>query len=142
MVDKITEIQPDFQFINAIHPKAIISKHIKIGIGVVIVGGAIINPGSEIGDHVIINTKSSVGHDTVLDNYSSIGPGVTLGGNVTIGELSAISIGAVVRNNIKIGTNTVVGANSLVNTDLDDDVLAFGNPAKIIGKRNFGDPYL
>jgi sugar O-acyltransferase (sialic acid O-acetyltransferase NeuD family) len=142
LVDKITEIQPDFQFINAIHPKAIISKHIKIGIGVVIVGGAIINPGSEIGDHVIINTKSSVGHDTVLDNYSSIGPGVTLGGNVTIGELSAISIGAVVRNNIKIGTNTVVGANSLVNTDLDDDVLAFGNPAKIIGKRNYGDPYL
>ena len=89
MVNKILKIQPDFQFVSAIHPGAIVSNHAKIGNGVVIVGGSIVNPGAQIGNHCIINTKSSVGHDSILDNFSSIAPGVTFGGHVSIGKLSA-----------------------------------------------------
>ena len=133
---------PKFNFVNALHPFAIISKYAKIGRGVVAVAGSIINSGAEIGDHCIINTKASVGHDVSMLDFSSIAPGVTLGGNVKLGELSAISMGSVVRKNVTIGNNTVVGSSSYVHNDLKSNILAYGIPAKIIRSRNHGDTYL
>jgi acetyltransferase-like isoleucine patch superfamily enzyme len=43
---------------------------------------------------------------------------------------------------IEIGENTVVGSSSLVTKNLPDDVLAYGNPAKIIRTRNKGEKFL
>ena len=40
------------------------------------------------------------------------------------------------------GKNSVVGAGSLVTKDLPDNVLAYGNPAKIIRPREEGENFL
>ena len=142
IADDISGKIPNFGFVNAIHPAAVVSKYSEIGKGVVVVANSTINPGAKVGNHCIINTKSSVGHDVTLDDYCSIAPGVTLGGNVKVGELTAISLGSVVRNNVMIGRNTVVGASSYVHTNLDNNVLAYGTPAKVICQRIWGEPYL
>ena len=136
------QLCPRMHYINAVHPSAVISKYSKMGQGVVVVAGSVINAGAQIGNHTIINTKSSVGHDTVLRDYSSLASGVTIGGNVQIGELSAISLGAVVRNNIRIGDNTVIGSCSYVNQAIGDNVLAIGSPAVVINTREPGEKYL
>ena len=142
IVIKLLKDIPKFKFISAIHPSAVVSSHSHIGEGVVIIAGTIVNPGAEIGNHCIINTKASVGHDSKMKDFSSLSPGVTLGGNVNIGELSTISMGSVVKNNVTIGSNTVVGSASYVHKDLPDNVVAYGNPARLIRTRNFGESYL
>lgn len=142
MVDKIQGLLPDFQFVNAIHPQAVISEYVSLGTGVTVMAGAVVNPGTTIGDHCIVNTKASIGHDCDIMDYSSVAPGVTIGGHVTLGALSSLSIGAVVRNNISIGENTLIGAGSLVLQNFDDDVTAYGHPARTVGKRTLGDPSL
>src|SRR5579883_845255 len=42
-----------FSFVNAIHPSAVMARTSKLGTGVVMVAGAVINPGSAVGDHTI-----------------------------------------------------------------------------------------
>ena len=48
------------------------------------------------------------------------------------GELSFISKGTTIIRGIKIGRNVTIGAEAVVIDDILDNVMAVGNPAKII----------
>lgn len=52
--------------------------------------------------------------------------GVTIGNNVFIGMQSTILKG------VHIGDNVIIGANSLVNKDIPSNVVAAGNPSRVI----------
>ncbi len=54
------------------------------------------------------------------------------GAPVTIGSDVWVGAGAIILPGVKIGSRTVVGAGSVVSRDLPDDVLAVGNPCKIL----------
>ena len=142
MFDKITSISSKFEFVNCIHPSAIIGKNVTIGKGTVIMAGVIINSSATIMEHCILNTNSLLEHDCVMNNFSSLSPGVNTGGNMVLGNGSAICIGVTVVEDIKIGDHTVIGAGSLVVDNLPDEVVAYGTPARIIRKRKVGNSYL
>lgn len=69
----------------------------------------------------IIRKNDSTGYQT------STKP-VTIGDNVWIGGNSIILPG------VTVGNNVTIGAGSVVTKDIPDDVLAFGNPCKVIKK--------
>lgn len=86
----------------------------------------------EIGNNVLIGpnvTISTVNHPIKVEdrikNLLQI-ENVTIEDNVWIGSNSVILPG------IKIGKNSVIGAGSVVTKDIPSNVLAFGNPCKII----------
>ena len=139
---KIQDILPDFKYVNAIHPHAVIGAKVRIGKGVVIMPGVIINTQSKIDDFCILNTKSTLDHECKMKKFSSLGPGTNVGGNVKIDECTAISLGAKVIENINIGKHSVVGAGSLVIRNVGDYKIAFGIPAKEIRTREIGESYL
>ncbi len=97
-----------------IHPKAIVSPHVSIGTGTVIVAGAIVNVSTRIGKGCILNTGCTVDHDNTLGDFVHISPGAHLAGGVTIGDYTWIGMGAAVIQNITITDHVVVGANALV----------------------------
>ena len=43
-------------------------------------------------------------------------------------------MGSNIIDNVKIGKNVIIGAGSLVTKDIPDDVVAYGNPCKIVRK--------
>ncbi len=140
--EKLMKLAPEVTFATTIHPSAQIAKHVKIGKGVVIMAGAIINSESVIEDFVIVNTKASIDHDGLLKSFSSLAPGVTLGGNVTVGNYASVSIGATVKHNISIGNHAVIGAGAVLLHNCGDNVIMYGVPAKEIRKRVPGEKYL
>lgn len=142
MYDKIVSIVPNFKFISAIHPNAVIGKNTKIGKGTVIMPGAIVNIDTRVGDFCILNTKSSLDHDCVIRKFSSLAPDATVGGNVNIGAYSAICLGARVIQDITIGKHSVIGAAAMVNRDIEDYKMAFGVPAKVVKTIKQGEKYL
>lgn len=90
------------------------------------------------------------GHDIVIGSEVVIGKnckifnGVTLGnkdtesginGHPIIGDNCVISTGAKILGNIKIGNNCIVGANSVVLTDIPDNSIAVGVPARILNNK-------
>ena len=142
LVEKISLIAPELEFVNAIHPSASIGKNVTLGKGIVVMAGSVINSGSQISDFSILNTRCSIDHDCNIGNFSSIAPGATLGGNVVVGDFSAISLGANVMHTIHIGKHSLIGAGALVNKNVSDYAVAFGVPAVEIRKRIAGEKYL
>lgn len=139
---KLSAWHPTLEFATIIHPSSEIAKGVKIGSGVAIMAGAIVNSDSVIGDFTIINTKASLDHDCHLGNYASLGPGVTTGGKVIINEFSAIGIGAVIKHGVTIGNHSLIGSGSLVLKDFGNHLVAYGSPAKEIRRRKEGEKYL
>jgi sugar O-acyltransferase (sialic acid O-acetyltransferase NeuD family) len=133
---------PNFKFVNAIHPSVVIGDNVELGEGIIMMAGCIINPKSKIGDFTFFATGAQIDHDCNIKNFSSISAGSITGGYVTLEEFSAITLGVTVIDRLKIGKNTVIGAGSLVIKDLPDNVLAYGNPCKVIRTRKEGEKFL
>ena len=121
-----------FDFDTIIHPSAVISQWVKIGEGTIITANVIITSQVTIGKHVILNLASTVGHDVSIGDFTNIAPGVNISGKVSIGEKSFIGTGTSIVEGVTIGSRSFIGAGSVVTKDIPDDVLAFGNPARIV----------
>lgn len=142
MVEILRKTAPGLRFITAIHPNAYVAPDVRFGEGTVVMAGTVINTGSIVKDHCIINTNASLDHDGVMEDYSSLGPNAAAGGNVTVGKCTAISLGANVIHRINIGEHTVIGAGAAVIKDIPSYVVALGVPARVARTRQAGDRYL
>lgn len=140
--EQIKSLAPNFKFINAIHPSVIIGNNVNIGQGVVAMAGCIFNPRATIGDFTFYATGAQVEHDCVVEDFASISAGSITGGYVRIGKHSAITLGVTIMDRLEIGENTVVGSGSLVTKSLPSNVLAYGNPAKVVRERAKGEKFL
>jgi len=139
---QVSNLAPQLEWPNAIHPSVIIGNHVVLGKGILAMAGVIINTGAHLGDFTNYYTNCNIEHDCYIGNFASISAGVVLGGKVKIGKFSAITLNATVIDRLVIGENSVVGAASLVTRDIPDNVLAYGNPAKIIRNRAQGEKFL
>ena len=122
-------------FTNAIHPSAIISSFAKVGEGCMILHRVIIQAGTTLGNHVILNTGSQVDHDGSIGDYVHIAPRAVLCGNVTVGEGTLIGAGAIVLPGVKIGRWATVGAGAVVTKDVGDYSIVAGVPARVVRSR-------
>ncbi len=117
-------------WVNAIHPRATVASSVRMGHGVVIAGGAVVNPDSVLGNHTIINTSASVDHDCFIGNYAHLGPGTHLSGGVRVGEGALLGVGVSIAPGCSVGAWAVVGAGAVVVRDIPDHVTAKGVPAR------------
>jgi sugar O-acyltransferase (sialic acid O-acetyltransferase NeuD family) len=125
-----------FSFVTVVHPRATVSSLAKLGEGVYVGPGAVINAGVRIGDHSIINTNACVDHDCVLGDFVHVAPGVSLSGGVCVGAQTHLGTGCSVSHGVHIGTRTIIGVGSAVISDIPGDVIAFGNPCRVAKKNS------
>lgn len=125
---KLMELR--LNYINVIHPSAIIGGDVSLGVGNFIAAGVVINSGTSIGNHCIINTGAQLDHDNTLSDFVSIAPKAALAGNVTVGRGSYIGMGTVVIEKIEIANQTVIGAGSVVIRNVPRFKVSHGNPCK------------
>lgn len=121
------------------HNLIIATKGIKLGKGIWVGCNAVIlngykNP-TKIGNYVKISSLSNIGHDSIIGDYTRIASGVMLAGYVEVGKRCFLGQGVKVREHLKIGNCSLVGQGANVLKDIPDNVIAFGNPCKVIKKR-------
>jgi UDP-perosamine 4-acetyltransferase len=121
-----------FTLINAISPRAAISRRARLGAGIAVMPGAAINVDTVVEDGAIVNTGATVDHDCRIGRCAHIAPGANLAGRVTVGEGSFLGIGSRVIPGCAIGAWTTVGAGGVVIRDLPSHVTAVGVPAAIV----------
>ena len=88
--------------------------------------------------HIYIGDKVMFGPNVVVAtanhpiNAELRGRGLQYNKDVYIGENTWIGAGVVIVPGIKIGKNVIIGAGSIVTKDIPDNVVAVGNPCKVI----------
>jgi UDP-3-O-[3-hydroxymyristoyl] glucosamine N-acyltransferase len=117
---------------NIIHPSSVISSTAVMSNGLHVEPLSVISPFAELSFGVSVNRNVSIGHHTSIGRFSAIGPGTAIGGNTRIGNQVQIGIGSVIFNEISIGSHTVIGGGSVVTSDIPGNVVAWGNPCKVI----------
>lgn len=123
-------IEEGLHIVTLIHPKAVIASDVSLGVGTVVMAGAIINPCSKVGNGCIINTGATVDHDNVLEDYVHVSVGSHLAGTVSIGASTWIGAGAIISNNISICEKCMIGAGAIVVKNITEPDIYIGNPAR------------
>lgn len=118
-----------YEIINVISQQAVISARVKLGKGIAVMPGAVINADTVIEDGCIINTNASVDHDNYVGEFTHIAPGCAVAGFNRIGKDCFLGIGSRVIDRVVIGDNTIVGAGSVVIGDVMGDCTVVGTPA-------------
>jgi UDP-perosamine 4-acetyltransferase len=121
-----------FDLVNAVSPHAMISPSVRMGRGVAIMAGAMINADTVVEDLVIVNTGAVVDHDASLGEGCHVGSGAVLAGSVRIGAGALLGAGSTVVPGRSVGAGAIVGAGACVIDDLAPDVVAVGVPARVV----------
>lgn len=120
------------RIVSIIHPAATVSRHARLGLGIAVFAGAVINPGVETGHAVIINTAATIDHDCRLGDGVHISPGAHLAGGVQIGDETWVGIGASVKELVSIGPRSKVGAGAAVVASIPEGTTVVGVPARYL----------
>ena len=130
-------IGPNVSLITSGHPiepaqrrACVIAKPIVIERNVWIAAGAIVNPGSTIGDGAVINTGATVDHDCIIGDYANVSPGCHLSGRTRIGRYAFLGTGVVTLPDAEIGEDAVVGAGAVVLKTVENGRTVGGVPAR------------
>ena len=92
------------------------------------------------GEYCWLHSNVHIGQNSEIGNYVFIYPYVVFTNDPTppskickgpqVGDYSQIAVGSILLPGVKIGQHCLIGAGSVVSKDVDDYMLAIGNPAK------------
>ncbi len=107
-----------YSFMSLIHPGAILAADLRLGEGAQVMAGAVLQPGVELGDNTIVNTRASLDHHCRIGRNVHVAPGATLCGAVTVEDDVHIGSGAVAIQSVRIGRGALVAAGAAVTEDV------------------------
>lgn len=121
-----------------VHPTAIISKYAKISEeGVVIGANCIVQADSVIKSNAVLWDMALVCHQTTIGNYCFVGPKALVGAHIDVKDFAFIGQDALLVSG-KVGTmgaNSLLGAGAVLTKELPNNIVAVGNPARVIKER-------
>lgn len=115
------------------HIDKLLKRGLKIGKNFNRMGGVIIDPSHcyhiTIGDNVTLAPRV---HILAHDASSYLFFGKTRAANVVIGNDVFIGASSIILPGVHIGNRVIIGAGSVVTSNIPDNSVAVGNPAKVI----------
>lgn len=125
-------------FCSVVHPRAVLTRRVRIGSGVIIMPGALLTTDIAIDDHTLVNLGATIAHDVHLQSFVTVAPGANLSGNVVAETGSYVGTGASVIEKLRIGAWSIVGAGAAVVRDVPPNTTVIGNPARVLVTRDAG----
>ncbi len=118
------------EFVTTAHPSAVVAQDVHLVAGTVVFAGVVVQPGTQVGAHAILNTACSVDHDCRVGEFCHVAPGAHLAGHVTLGEGALVGIGAVILPGCSLGAWSTLGAGAVLTNDCPPSSVLVGIPAR------------
>lgn len=119
---------------SLIHPDVHIPETTRVGKGVTIQSGCFVSVGVTLEDYVFLQPKCAIGHDCVIGEGSIISTFDSIAGAVHVGSYSYLGMSVTVKELVSVGNNSIIGMGAVVFKDVPDEMIAMGNPARIMRK--------
>jgi sugar O-acyltransferase (sialic acid O-acetyltransferase NeuD family) len=124
VLSKLNELE--VEFVNLIHPTAIISENARIGKGVIICPFVVISTSVTVDDFAMINFYSSLGHDSKLGRNCVLSPYSTVNGFAILLEDVFMATHTMVAAYRTIGRGSKISAGSCALYNVKDNSLVYG----------------
>ncbi len=134
LMEKITGAAPHIAHVALVDARAVVSSGVVVSPGAFIEAGSVIGPETFIGEGVIVDNGAVVSHDCYIGAHSHLSPGCSLSGIVRLEGNVLVGVGACINSQVTVGRNVVITPGSAVVSDIPDDAVVGGNPARIIGR--------
>ena len=125
-----------YPVVSLVHPEIHLPSNTAVGNGCIISENCFISVNVCIGENVLIQPHTCIGHDSRIMPHSVLSTNVVICGNCTIGNRCYIGVNVPVKESVKIGDDVIVGMGSVVTRDIEDNVIALGNPARAMKKND------
>jgi acetyltransferase EpsM len=116
---------------SVIDASARVYSGVRVGKGVVVMPGAMINCGATLGDHCVVNTGAIVEHDVQVGEFVQIAPGAAVGGAAVLEKDSYVGLGARIRDHVIVRTGATVAMGAVVVADVGERTTVMGVPARV-----------
>jgi UDP-3-O-[3-hydroxymyristoyl] glucosamine N-acyltransferase LpxD len=110
-----------------------IGSDVEVGSSTVIARGTIGE--TKIGNHCKIDDNVFIAHNVQVGENTVIIANSEVSGSVSIGKGAWIAPAVTIIEGVSIGDNTLIGIGSVVIRDIEANVIAVGNPARILRQR-------
>ena len=94
-----------------------------------------VNGPTKIGARSMIGGLCNIGHDSEIGEDTKILNGTIIAGHVKIGPRSWVGIGCRFRERVSVGEGSLIGMGSNVVEPIPANVIAWGNPCRVIKRR-------
>ncbi len=123
-----------YQLISYVCSKAIVWDDLQIGDNCFIFEANVIQPYVKIGNDVIIWSGNHIGHHSIINDHSFISSHVVISGSCKIGSYTFIGVNSSLKEGISINGECMIGAGSLILTDIEEQGIYVGSPARLVRK--------
>ena len=123
------------QFVNVIHPAAVVASESRLGEGCILCPGAVVSAHARLGDYVLLNLHATVGHDAVLGDGSTLACHADVTGKAVLARGVFIGSHGSVLPGVKVGEFAIVSAGSVAFRDVPAYATVIGVPARVLHTR-------
>jgi sugar O-acyltransferase (sialic acid O-acetyltransferase NeuD family) len=121
------------RLVSVMHPSASVSSFSQIDPGCFVAARAVVAPAARLGRGVIVNHGAVIDHDVEVGAFSHIAQGAAVCGHARLGERVLIGSAAVVLSSVVLGDDVMLSAGSVASCDLLSPGVYSGNPAVKVG---------
>ncbi len=111
-----------YQLISVVHPRAIIEPGAVLGLGSIVLGGAIIDQQVKTGPACFIDIGVRLGAGTTIGTNNYFSSGTCTGSRVFVADNCFFGMNCTITTDVKVGSNVFVNAAALVPRDVGDNV--------------------
>jgi len=132
----ISAIDSGFIATSILHPSAQISEHSQIEEGAIICQNCVIQPFAIIKRFAYIHTGTVIGPEVEIEQAVTINSLCGISAKTTIHSHCYIGVGTQIIQGTTIEKESTIGAGSVVLSDIPNNVLVVGSPAKVKKENN------
>lgn len=96
-----------------VHPRAYVADSASLGVGAIVMAGAIVDVRARVGSISVLWPNVSVNHDSEVGANTFLSPGAIVCGHVVIGDSTFVGAGAVIADHQRVPSGSFLKANSL-----------------------------